>query len=235
MDCAVGWKFHGEQYLQGNLDSIFWALDNYHLPESREASQSLLLQREQLLKSPPDHRLTKGQAAALRESTSVLRRVLREELGAKLVVAIDPGELVVGDNLGDLGLLLGDQVTARLPDPARRDMEEGFRAMGLGHPTCGAFLFLRGIGGVVQAFHKDWTGSVKKIEGDWGELLNDLRVRPPPPPDNLLRSLVFLRNHYRTLLCSSDTVYTREEIDEMLPLAKETLLMMLRLMEDDSE
>jgi hypothetical protein len=65
--------------------------------------------------------------------------------------------------------------------------------------------------------------------------VDDLGVRPPPPPKDLLRSLIFLRKHYRALVASSDTVYQRDEVEELIPLAREAMARMLRLMEDDTE
>ena len=188
---------------------------------------------KKLLRSAPDHRLTKEEAEHLRSNTSALRQVIRDELGGQLVVAVEPGEVSSRDLLADLGEVLGEGVYARLPDPARRDLEEGSRSLALGNPTSGAFLFLRGVGGVVYAFHRDWTGSPREVT-DWGVLVDDLGVRPPPPPADLLRSLIFLRKHFRALLASADTVYTRAEVEELIPLAREAMARMLQLMEDDA-
>lgn len=233
LDSAVGWKVHGEQYILGNLESVFWALERYHLPRSMEAAEPLRRQREGLQASNPAHRLTKSEAEHLRQNTAALRRVIREELGEQQVVAVEAGAVPASDLLTDLEQVLGEKVYSRIPDPSRRDIEEGCRSLALGNATSGAFLFLRGLGRLVQTFHKDWTGSEREGVADWGVLVDDLVARPPPPPADLMRTLVFLRKHYRVLVQSSETVYERTDVEELLPLAREAMVRMLEMMEDD--
>lgn len=230
-DCDVGWRVHGDAFILGNLDSLFVTLEGQALTRSLHASEPLRRQREGLRSSPPDHRLTKDEAEALRRNVKTLKVILREELSGCLTFRVVDGAVPSRDLLLDMAPHLG-VLGEGLASQVGEDLEEAGRALALDCPTASAFLLLRGLGRGLRAFHHHWVGSPRGPGGYWGALVDDLKARPPAPPEDLMRTLDFLRSTFLGLVNLPERRFGRAEVEDLLPLCREALARMQELMEE---
>jgi len=227
-DCDVNWRVHGGAFVLGNLDSILWTLERHGLWASQDAAEPLRRQRVGLAASAPDHRLTKEEAEALRHNVSRLKAVVREELAGQLTFRVAAGQLSSEHLLCELDAVF-QGLLMRLPEDVGRDLEEAGRALALDCPTSAAFMLLRGVGRMVRHFHRDWTGTDRGPPGYFGALVDDLRARPPPPPEDLLRSLDYLKTSFLGLMAAPEREWSRPEVEDLVPLVSAALARMLQV------
>lgn len=219
LSCDAGWRVHGDAFLMGNLEAVLVSVHAFALPRARAAAEDLQRFRDRMRGTSPDYRLSKDEATALRRFSGALKAELRADIDGRLSLTIPVPVPETSHWLKDLDAALGS-VGPMVSPAVRRELEEATRALALGLPAAAASMMLQATGVALAEFYVTWTGASLPEGLAWWQLVEELRMRPPPPPEDLLRALEYLAVEAAGVMTPSRPRYDHARAVELLDLVR---------------
>jgi hypothetical protein len=203
----------------GNLEAVLVSVQAFALPRARAAAEDLQRFRDRMRGTSPDYRLGNDEAKALRRFAGTLKNELRADIEGCYSLSLPALAPEALHWLVDLDAALGAVGPMISPD-VRRELEEATRALALDLPAAAAAMMLRAIGVALAEFYTTWTGSAPPEGLAWWQLVEELRLRPPPPPEDLLRALEYLASEAGGVMTPSRPRYDHARAVELLELVR---------------
>lgn len=227
---ASGILLHGDSYVIANIESVLKLLADLNLPVSRGASEDLKTLLKTYKAQPEDSKLTKDQAAKLKETVRIFRKTLDSEIRLKNAFVISQKRIDAERLLEDVSSLLAPGVFQILTPHAKYDFKEAGRCIAFETPTAAAFHLMRGTESELRALYCFFVKRNRINPMLWGPMIQALTAhRVAKAHTALLKNLDNIRVSFRNPTQHPEKIYDIQEVQDLWGLCVEVVNKMAKL------
>lgn len=172
---------------------------------------------------PP--KLTADQAERLSKAMDALHTTLIAEATGVFAFVVTEKRVASELLLDDIGKLFDGGIFKRLPDIAKRDLENAGKAIAFEMPTAAVFHLMRALEAILRDLYCHFIRQNRLREPrNWRQMLDQMRKkRTNPPPGPLLDHFDHIREHFRNPTQHPDAEYDMNAAQNLLSIAVDAI------------
>jgi len=218
-DQKKGWKFHGDSYALGNINSFLEHLNNLGLHVTRRASYELETLRDEMSQQPVDYLLTESDAERICKLADEIRLTFQAETQGVFTYVVTDKRLDINKLLNHADKLFSLSIYDACPEIARYDFNEAGKCIAFERPTAAAFHILRGTESVLRYYYKRYIRPAQ-AGLTWGQMTHALKNKSTgKKPEKLITNhLDHIREGFRNPTQHPDKIYSIDEVQDLFGL-----------------